>query len=40
MVPAKLRAKVVLEKLSWVERMVAGFKRWIRAHPERMDETL
>jgi hypothetical protein len=26
MVPAKLRAKVVLEKLSWVERMMAGIR--------------
>jgi uncharacterized protein YutE (UPF0331/DUF86 family) len=23
-----------------VERVVEGFKRWIREHPERMDEML
>jgi uncharacterized protein YutE (UPF0331/DUF86 family) len=27
-------------ELGDIERVVEGFKRWIREHPERMDETL
>jgi len=32
--------RICTTRLGDVERVVEGFKRWIREHPERMDETL
>jgi len=37
--PEELYA-ICTTRLGDVERVVEGFKRWIRAHPECMDETL
>jgi hypothetical protein len=37
--PEELYA-ICTTRLGDVERVVEGFKRWIRVHPDRMDETL
>ena len=32
--------EICTEGLADIERVVAALKRWIRAHPERMDQAL
>jgi len=37
MTPGIISKQIVVERLYWIERMVAS---WIKNHPEMVDETL
>ena len=41
MVPCRLHAKIVADRLSWIRRMVARtIEQWVREHPEQVDDPL